>query len=572
LTAILDKRAGKLELYVGPLEHDLARLIPGLTYDEAGRWHGPLAWSTALACRGVFGPDLQLSAEMREWGERAVAWEKWSEDLRAWRTDAPWTEGLRPLQTTGVGWLLAKSRAAIFDDAGSGKGVMVAKALDHLDDSSFPVLIVCPRTVKWTHARHLEQWAPSTTPVVVSGTATKRRKLIDEGATSDRGVLIMNWESLRYHSSLAGYGSMARTEAEKEPKELNQYYIPTVVADEAHRAKDPKSKQTRALRAVSNRAERVWVTTATPVPDPIGYWSIMNIISPADFPSRVKFQDRYCLTESTYVGGGRQVEKVKAFNPRTEAELRRIAAPYTLRRSIDEIEPDLPPIVNRTLWVEMEGKQATAYNGMAKDMIAKVPSGYIAALDPMQQSLRLLQMASALPTFDDENKLVAMEHPSCKVDAVVEWLEDHPHNQLVVFAVSRRLIELLDAKLEHLGITHGLITGTRTEGQRDVAEAAFQRGELRVLAGTYGAMSEGITLTAAHHQMHLQRSFKLIENVQADGRCRRIGQAADHVEIIDVVSVNSYDEAVFNSGAYKEEVAQAVLQDPAWIKRQLGAK
>jgi SNF2 family DNA or RNA helicase len=139
----------------------------------------------------------------------------------------------------------------------------------------------------------------------------------------------------------------------------------------------------------------------------------------------------------------------------------------------------------------------------------------------------------------------------------------------VVFAVSRRLIELCARKLEHLGITHGLITGSQNEGARAIAESEFQAGNLRVLLGTYGAMSEGITLTRAHHQLMLQRSFKLIENIQADGRCRRIGQEADHVSIIDVVTVNSYDESVFRSGAYKEEVAQQVLQDPAWIKREL---
>jgi SNF2 family DNA or RNA helicase len=568
---ILDRAEGKLWLDVGPLEHDMARLVPGLNYNHhTGRWHGPLAWGTALACRGVFGDSLVLTDSVREWGAQAVRWEAWSEQLRTWQGDAPWTEGLRPLQTTGVGWLLAKSRCGIFDDAGSGKGVMVAKALALLDDTSFPALIVCPRTVKWTHARHLEHWAAGTTPYVVSGTATKRRKTIEEGLADPRGVLIMNWESLRYHSKLAPYGSVARTEKEKEPGDLNDRGIVTVIVDEAHRAKDPKSKQTRALRSITDLAERVWLTTATPVPDPVGFWSLMNIMLPHEFTSRVKAQDRYMLTESTFVSGGRQVEKVRAFNPRTEAELRRITGPYMLRRSIEEIEPELPEVSYETLWVEMSGKQESAYKAMKKDMLAKVPSGLIAATDPMQQSLRLLQMSSAVPTFDQENRLVSFEEPSSKLDALVDWLEDHdPALSLVVFAVSRRLIELCARKLEHLGISHGLITGAQNEGARAIAESEFQHGNIRVLLGTYGAMSEGITLTRAHHQLMLQRSFKLIENIQADGRCRRIGQEADHVSIIDVVTVNSYDESVFRSGAYKEEVAQQVLQDPEWIKREL---
>jgi SNF2 family DNA or RNA helicase len=574
MSATLDLHDDRLWLEVGPLDHDLARLVPGLTFNhKTNVWSGLPSWGTALACRGVFGHELAMTPAVRAWAEERVRWERWVEALKVWQPGASpaWTEGLYPPQVSGAGYLAAMARGAITDEAGSGKGVMVAVALGLLKPDAFPALIVCPRTVKWTHARHLEEWAPHLHPVVVSGSAAKRRKLIEEGLTSEGGVLIMNWESLRYHSKLAPYGSTARSEKEKEPGELN-VHIPTVIADEAHRAKDPRSKQTRALWAVSHEADRVWVTTATPIPDPIGFWSIMHTVAPLDFQSRVKFQDRYCLTEAIFAGGGRKVEKVRAFNPRTEAELRRIAEPYMLRRTLDQIvgAGGLPPVVPSTLWVEMEGKQETAYKAMKKDMLAKVPSGIIAATDPMQQSLRLLQMASALPTFDQENRLVSFEEPSSKLNALVDWLEDHdPALSLVVFAVSRRLIELCARKLEHLGIPYGLITGAQNEGARRMAEDGFQRKDLRVLLGTYGAMSEGITLTAAHHQLMLQRSFKLIENVQADGRCRRIGQDADYVNIIDVVSVNSYDESVFRSGAYKEETAQAILQDPDWIKREL---
>lgn len=579
MSAVLDLQGGRLVLDVGPRDHDLARLVPGITFNHhSNTWSGIAAWGTALAARGVFGADLTMTDAVREWGAERARWEQWVAALKVWTPpttdDAPvfgWYEGLYPPQQTGVGYLSAMPRAMIADDAGGGKGVMVAVAIDLLPDDAFPVLIVCPRTVKHTHARHLTEWAPSVETFVVSGSATKRRKTIEEAAGTKRSVLVMNWESLRYHASLAPYGSLARTEAEKEPKELNGIDIRTVVADEAHRAKDPRSKQTRALWSVAHHASRVWATTATPVPDPIGFWSIMHTVAPLDFQSRVKFQDRYCLTEAIFAGGGRKVEKVRAFNPRTEGELRRITGPYMLRRTLDEIVAGgLPPIRYSTRWVEMGGKQEAAYKAMKKDMLAKVPSGIIAATDPMQQSLRLLQMASALPTFDADNRLVSFEEPSSKLDALCDWLDDmDPALSLVVFAASRRLIELCARKLEKRGDTFGLITGAQNEGARAIAEQDFQSGNLRVLLGTYGAMSEGITLTRAHHQMMLQRSFKLIENIQADGRCRRIGQESDYVEIIDVVSVNSYDESVFRSGAYKEETAQAVLQDPAWIKREL---
>jgi hypothetical protein len=74
---------------------------------------------------------------VNEWGARQVAREQWAESLKSWTTDsAPWAEGLRSLQTTGVGFLVANERALLADDPGAGKGVMLAVALGLLPDDA----------------------------------------------------------------------------------------------------------------------------------------------------------------------------------------------------------------------------------------------------------------------------------------------------------------------------------------------------------------------------------------------------------------------------------------------------
>lgn len=581
---VLDHTDGLLTLEVGPLQHDLARKVPGLAYkSQRGLWVGTAAWSTALALQSEFRDDLTLAPGAVEWWERMLAREGHASLLKTWQPGEPlaWAADLRDLQTSAVGFLTGSYRALLADDPGAGKGVVVATALGLLDDFEFPALIVCPKSVKWSHARHLELWGPSTTPHVIAGTKPQRLKQLAAAFEGERSVIIMNYEQVREHSMLAPYGSVQRTDKEKEPKELNLTYIPTIVGDEVHRLADPTSKQTRAVTALTHHADRVWFTTATPVPSPIGFWSIMHALTPHDAPSRVKYQDRYCLTETIFAKGGREVPVVRAFNPRTRDELDRWVAPYLMRRTIDQIEPDLPPVVNKTMWVELSGKQLTAYRSMETHMLAETGDGkIIAATNPMHQSLRLLQYASALPVFEEyedeegetRHRLVEMTMPSSKVDGVMDWLTDNPGKAVVVFASSRRLIELVGRRLETAKIAHGFVTGTQDEQHRRAATSAFQDGELRVLLGTYGAMSEGITLTAASTQLMLQRSFSPVENVQADGRCRRIGQEASHVEIIEVVSANTYDEDVFESGAYKDETAQVLLRDPGWIRKKLEAR
>jgi hypothetical protein len=356
----------------------------------------------------------------------------------------------------------------------------------------------------------------------------------------------MNWESVKAHSYLAPYGSVPRKDSEKEPKELNAAGLQTVVFDEAHRAKDPKTGVTRAARAVTAGATRVWATTATPIPDPIGFWSLMHLLVPWEFQTRIKYQDRYCLTQTIRAKGGREVAVVKDFNPRTQDELHRIVAPYFLRRTIDQIEPDLPPVVLQDP-VGRDGGQAAhglPLDAEGQSLAVVGDDQMIAATDPMQLSLRLLQLASAVPVFEEyevevtENGSEVRQRlvrdagdPSCKVDAVLEWLDDNARPA----ACRLRCEPPADragcrAVGQGQGHSHGLITGS---AERGPAERCGNRSSRLVTyvcsLGTYGAMSEGITLTAASTQMMLQRSFKLIENTQADGRCRRIGQEASHV-------------------------------------------
>jgi len=92
-------------------------------------------------------------------------------------------------------------------------------------------------------------------------------------------VAIINWEALRLHSRMEGYGNMRLkrcpehggadpkvkpTACEAHPKELNEIEWGAVIADEAHKAKNPKAKQTRSLWAIAKNAPYRYAATGTP--------------------------------------------------------------------------------------------------------------------------------------------------------------------------------------------------------------------------------------------------------------------------------------------------------------------
>ena len=80
--------------------------------------------------------------------------------------------------------------------------------------------------------------------------------------------------------------------------------------------------------------------------------------------------------------------------------------------------------------------------------------------------------------------------------------------------------------IEELGRRKGwvCITGSTSDSDRTAIVDRFQRGELRGVAGTIGAMGVGVTLTRSANVMFLDRDFVPANNLQAEDRSLRIGQ------------------------------------------------
>lgn len=217
-------------------------------------------------------------------------------------------EALFPHQRAGVAFLSTARRALLADEPGLGKTAQAIRALKALHDSGedvFPILVVCPNTLKKNWAREFQKWWPeSVVTQVIKGSAAQRKKQFEEPAQ----VFIINWESLRSHSRLSGYGSIALTRCkacggqdekisesrcEVHLRELNNIDFKAIIADEIHRSKDPKSKQSRALWSASGDAEIRFALTGTPIANNVvDLWAILHWLSPKDWPSKTKWIDR----------------------------------------------------------------------------------------------------------------------------------------------------------------------------------------------------------------------------------------------------------------------------------------
>jgi SNF2 family DNA or RNA helicase len=419
--------------------------------------------------------------------------------------------------------------------------------------------------MKFVWEKEFGRWAPGRRVSVAAGSAAKRRKAIDAVVDGDADVLVINWESLRGHTRLAGYPSVRLTDSEKEEKELNAVEWATVVADEAHRAKDPKAKQTRALWYVGDRAEHAYALSGTPVANsPDDCWSLMRFVSPDEYPVKSKWVDRYGL-QSWSPFGSLQVVGLKAEH---KDEFYRILDPKFIRRTKEAVLPQLPPKVYSTRTIELAPKQRKAYDDMCKHMIAEIEGGAAMASSPLARLTRLTQFASAYAEVDELTGNPVMSEPSCKVDALEEIAAELGGQKAVVVMQSVQLARMCSARLEKLGYKHGAITGDVSTQDRMEYIRRFQEADLQFIVVTLGAGGEGITLTAAQTMIRLQRSYSLVQILQVEDRLHRIGQEGS-VEIIDVVTENTVEIPQIAAIQDKGDMLEEVVRDEDTLRRWL---
>jgi len=562
---------------------ELCKSLPGATWDQkAQTWKVPLGWSTCLALRSTFRDDLVIGSKLSEWAanERSSRIDPANALREVEAIDG--ADDMFPHQRAGIQFLATARRALLADEPGLGKTAQAIRALAEIQSRGtpvFPALIVCPNTVKKTWKREFARWWPDVNVEVITGSASQRRKVFE--STAD--VYVINWESLRAHSRLAPYGSIAlkrcvaqgghdesvtEKQCEVTPRELNAINFNAVIADEIHRSKDPKAKQTRALWAATADAPIRFALTGTPIANNVvDLWSILHWLSPEEWPSKTRWIDRMINTMLNAFGG-MMVIGVKAH---MQDEFYASINPRMRRMLKSRVLPWLPPVINDRRDVEMSTKQAKAYKQMREIMIAELEGGTaVTAPSPLTQTTRLLQFASSYAEMEADTATGELElrlsEPSCKVDALMNDIEneDFGDDSVAVCAVSRQLIDLLSARMTASKIPHGLITGAQDENERQKAIDDFQSGKIKWILFTAQAGGVGVTLTAARRLIMLQRPWSLVDHKQAMDRVHRIGsEIHDSIIITDYVTEDTIEERVIQVLDVKSENFEEVVRDKA---------
>lgn len=442
-------------------------------------------------------------------------------------------EALRPYQAQGVEWMGKHGSYLLADDVGLGKSLQVL--CDFANTRRFrpeaKMLLVASNQViqKWGEYE-IPRWTTASV-AVATGTAEQRRIAIE----ADTDITVIAYDNL-----------------DRELAALNAQKFYYLAFDEAHNIKNSTAKRTKA--AFSLRGARRGMITATPMLNRVDeLWSLLFMISPAEFGNRWQFLNRYA------VFGG--YENRQIIGVQNAAELRARMAPHMLRRTKAEVMSDLPAKFKITAPCELTPVQRKMYETALNELRIELDGRNVAEFDnPMTRFLKLRQIIGT-------PHCVGGPDDSGTLDMVMEYVDEiGPDHKIVIFTQWLGVIDALRQRLAKAKVSAAHIQGQgMTSRARHEVVTAFQTGrEPRVLVASYHVAREGIDLYAADYGIKVDKLWSPKLDDQAEGRLHRSGQTSD-VTFVEVMPNNTVASRVEAILATKQATDDAVFTEDAFV-------
>jgi superfamily II DNA or RNA helicase len=418
------------------------------------------------------------------------------------------TATLRPYQMQGAGWLLDRMErfggALLADDMGLGKTIQTIALIECLfARQAFDqgvVLVVATTSLLGNWRAEFEHFAPARKVRILHGTGRD-----DEREKVSGGDVI-----------LTSYGTLARDLA----WHLKREYL-AVVVDEASLMRNPDTDHAKAVSKL--RAARRIALTGTPVENSVrDLWSVFRFIQPGWLGGREEFRERYEVP----LAGGEAAASVME-------RLRLKTSPFMLRRTKEQVAPDLPSKLLIDEFCDLSPDQQAVYRELLVegrkrvDAIADSGNPGAARMQMLTALLRLRQTCCDLALFGNEkfNRLLVPRR-SAKLQRLLELLEEAVsanHRVLVFSQFQKQLLEIEKCVLER-GWESLRLDGQTRNRQQLVDK--FQKPDgppvflISLKAGGYG-----LNLTAADTVIHFDPWWNPAAEAQATDRAHRIGDS-----------------------------------------------
>jgi len=463
------------------------------------------------------------------------------EELKTVELPETFKANLRPYQEQGLAWLnflrTHSLGGVLADDMGLGKTVQLLACLEQArsENPEQKFLVLAPTSVVGNWINEAQRFAPHLRTRGISSTSKKAGQSIAE-QLGDAQLIVTSYTIFRLSY-----------------EEFEAAGFSVMIMDEAQQLKNHTSKGYKQARQLPVPCK--FVVTGTPMENNLmELWALVSLAAPGLLGGQKAFKDIYQKQISD--GDKERLDRLKN-------RLR----PFVLRRTKEQVVPELPAKTEQVLEVELEPNHRKAYDRRFQRVRQEL-LGLVDDVDSNRfkilQSLTLLRQLALDPSLVGEG-----DGPSAKLELLKELMSDavaEGHKILVFSQFTSFLTKARDVA-QALDINHGYLDGSTSGAKRKEMIDGFSNGEFPVFFISLKSGGFGINLTAADYCILLDPWWNPAAEAQAIDRAHRIGQERP-VYVYRLVAKDTIESKVLALQAKKTQLFNDVLGDESEAGQQ----
>ncbi len=435
---------------------------------------------------------------------------------------------LKSYQRKGVSWILTLYQngfgGCLADDMGLGKTIQsIAFICCQERNSSFPVLVVVPKVVLYNWKNEFSKFAP------------EKRVIIAYGSASLFEIREEDIIYLTTYDFLINNGHM-----------FSSVHFDTMILDESQYIKNRRTKRYKSIKAINTNF--ILALTGTPIENSIEeLWSLFDLLNPGILGNFKSFMRKFASS---------------SHDSDQIAHLRKIISPFILRRTKEEVLPDLPRKEEKYIYCEMEPSQRDLYDTLLKAVqneLSQKPSKYtIKDSSMILQGLLYLREVCSDPQLLPPHLKGNAPFDSCKFDLFKELSVRvlRKTGKLIVYSLFPEVLRKMESWSNQQGWATFYIDGSTNNRQKIVEK--FESLDQGIFLISLKAGGVGLNLTSCQYVFIYDPWWNIAAEQQAANRVYRIGQDKP-VFIYHFLIKNTIEERIFELQQKKDELSQNIL-------------
>lgn len=381
----------------------------------------------------------------------------------------------------------------------------------------------------------MRKFTPDLRAAVITGTASSRAGQLREiREKQNQDILITSYDLLK-----------------RDIQEYSDFRFRFEIIDEAQYIKNHSTAASKSVKLI--HADTRYALTGTPIENRLSeLWSIFDYLMPGFLYDYSSFRD--------------ELEKpiMKQGEEAALERLRRMVAPFILRRCKKDVLTDLPEKIEETHFAGMDSRQRKLYDAQVVQM-----RNTIRSQDDSDFSRRKIEILAELMRLrqiccDPDLCFSNYRGGSCKTEMCMDLIRnliDGGHKTLL-FSQFTSMLEILQTKLDAAGIPYYLITGKTPKETRLKLVNQFNRDETPLFLISLKAGGTGLNLTGADSVIHYDPWWNTAAEDQATDRAHRIGQT-NVVTVYKLVVKDTIEEKIIDLQNRKARLAEDILSGDA---------